>query len=285
MSLPPVDLLVFAPHPDDEAIGAGGVIQQALAAGQEVRIVFATSGDGYPQAASALLKKPIAELRPSDYVSLAATRQREAVAAGTLLGLSASSLVFLGYPDSAMTAVYANESRSPVASPTTGKRSTYGPVLADFHTLAYGQPSTYTRSSALADVVEILHDSGPAAVYVTDPADTHLDHAATFELIAEAAASIGYAGELLTFVVHSGPNECWPWPPGPAPQSLFEQHEVDGTKYPVGAHWPPPIRVPLTRSECALKLQAIAAHASQCAIDREYLESFVKSEEVFWRPL
>jgi hypothetical protein len=37
-------------------------------------------------------------------------------------------------------------------------------------------------------------------------------------------------------------------------------------------------------AECQLKLQALTAHASQYAVDRIYLESFVKSEEVFWRP-
>jgi LmbE family N-acetylglucosaminyl deacetylase len=46
LSLLPVDLLVFAPHPDDDAIGAGGVIQQALADRKKVRVVFVTSGDG-----------------------------------------------------------------------------------------------------------------------------------------------------------------------------------------------------------------------------------------------
>lgn len=280
-----MDLLVFAPHPDDETIGAGGVIQQALAAGKQVRVVFATSGDAYPEAASALLRKPIAELRPSDYVSLAATRQREAITAVALLGLSASSLVFLGYPDAAMTAVCANESLSPVESPTTGKRSTYGPVVADYHTVSHGQPAPYTRRSAFADVVEILRDSRAAAVYVTDHADTHLDHSAIFELVAAATAAIDYVGELLTFVVHSGPNECWPWPNGAGPHSEFEQHVVDGITYPIGAQWPPPVRAPVTTSECAVKLQAIRAHASQCAVDGEYLQSFVKSEEVFWRPL
>jgi LmbE family N-acetylglucosaminyl deacetylase len=280
-----VDVLVFAPHPDDEAIGAAGVIQQALAAGKNVRVVFATSGDAYPEAASALLRKPIAELRPSDFLRLAATRQREAVNATALLGLGASSLVFLGYPDAAMTAVCANESPSPVESPTTGNHSTYGPVVADYHTVSHGQPAPYTRRAALADVVEILRDSRPAAVYVTDPADTHLDHSATFELVAAATAAIEYAGDLLTFVAHSGPNECWPWPNGAAPHSGFEQHEVEGITYPIGARWPPPVRATLTASECAVKLQAIRAHASQCAVDGEYLESFVKSEEVFWRPL
>ena len=285
MSFQPVDLLVFAPHPDDETIGAGGVIQQALAVGKNVRIVFVTNGDGYPRAASVLLAKPIPELGPSDYISLAATRQREAVAAARLLGLDASSLVFLGYPDAVMPAVTANASSSPVESPYTAMHSTYGPAHNDYHTAAHGQPGAYARSSALGDVVEILRDSAPGQVYVTDRVDTHPDHVATFELVTEAAATIGYAGGLLTFVVHSGSGECWPYPAGTAPNGRFEQHTIDGVMYPIGAVWPPPIRVPLTSSEYELKLRTIAAHASQFAVDRQYLESFVKSEEVFWRPL
>lgn len=284
MSLLRVDLLVFAPHPDDETIGAGGAIQQALAAEKDVRVVFVTNGDGYPRAASVLLGKPIEELGPADYLSLAATRQREAVSAAAWLGLGASSLVFLGYPDGAMPEVIANESGRPVESPFTARHSTYGPAYADYHAAAYGQPGAYSRRSVIDDVVEILRDSAPGQVCVTDPADTHPDHAATFELVTEAAARIGYAGDLLTFVVHSGPGECWPWPPGAAQQRPFEQHAIDGVMYPIGAAWPPPVRVPLTSSQHELKLRAIAAHASQFAVDRQYLESFVKSEEVFWRP-
>jgi len=41
-------LLIFAPHPDDEVIAAGGLIQQAREAGGTVRVVYITSGDSYP---------------------------------------------------------------------------------------------------------------------------------------------------------------------------------------------------------------------------------------------
>ena len=64
----------------------------------------------------------------------------------------------------------------------------------------------------------------------------------------------------------------------------FRRHEIDGIGYPMGASWPPPVSAPLTPAECQVKLRALAAHASQYAVDRIYLESFVKSEEVFWRP-
>src|SRR5262245_29481661 len=43
-------LLVIAPHPDDETIGAGGLIQRVVAKGGSVRVVLLTAGDGYVEA-------------------------------------------------------------------------------------------------------------------------------------------------------------------------------------------------------------------------------------------
>ena len=43
-------VLVVAPHPDDESLGAGGIIQAALAGGGRVHVLFMTNGDGYPEA-------------------------------------------------------------------------------------------------------------------------------------------------------------------------------------------------------------------------------------------
>src|SRR2546430_10087895 len=37
-------LLVLAPHPDDETLGAGGLIQRVLARGGTVRVVLVTAG-------------------------------------------------------------------------------------------------------------------------------------------------------------------------------------------------------------------------------------------------
>ena len=278
----PADLVVFAPHPDDEVIGTGGVIQRAVASGQRVLVVFVTNGDGYADAASALTGRPTATLQAADYVTLAAARQREAVAADAILGLGAANLVFLGYPDGALAGLYADAGVEPVRSPTTGRTATYGAVETDFHTLMHGQPAAYTRDAALADVREILVGAKPAQVFVTGPADQHPDHRATYELVREAMASIDFKGALLTFVVHSGAG--WPSPVGPTPGSPFASRTIGGTTYPVGVPWPPPIRIPLTVRESTLKLQAIDANHSELAppTGRLFLESFVKSDEVFW---
>lgn len=43
-------LMVFSPHPDDESLGAAGLIQRVLKTGGSVKVVFMTNGDGFPEA-------------------------------------------------------------------------------------------------------------------------------------------------------------------------------------------------------------------------------------------
>src|SRR2546425_7498826 len=51
LTVPPkLRLLVIAPHPDDESLGAGGLMQRTMAQGGRVHVLFLTSGDGYPEA-------------------------------------------------------------------------------------------------------------------------------------------------------------------------------------------------------------------------------------------
>ena len=78
---PPVasdKILVFAPHPDDETIGAAGYIQRAAAARAEVWIVLVTDGNKH---------------------RLGRKRLLEFEKASALLGVPEQRLFNLGYPD------------------------------------------------------------------------------------------------------------------------------------------------------------------------------------------
>ena len=76
---PGARVLVFAPHPDDETIGAGGLIFHLARRGVPVRVVFVTNGDGYAEAVA----QDFHELKPrdTDYVEFGEIRRREALAA------------------------------------------------------------------------------------------------------------------------------------------------------------------------------------------------------------
>jgi LmbE family N-acetylglucosaminyl deacetylase len=81
---------VLSPHPDDESLGAGGLIAAARAAGQDAEVVLITDG-----AAS----HPHSQRYPRQ--RLIALRRAELDAAGTLLGLSPDRVRHLGLPDAA----------------------------------------------------------------------------------------------------------------------------------------------------------------------------------------
>ncbi|KUG02502.1 hypothetical protein ASZ90_020134 [hydrocarbon metagenome] len=78
-----INVMVFAPHPDDDIIGCGGSMARHVQNGNQVSIVYLTSGE------AGSLKYTKAEL--------ADIREREAREAAALLGVC--QLTFLGMPD------------------------------------------------------------------------------------------------------------------------------------------------------------------------------------------
>ena len=100
---PPVKgerIVIVAPHPDDEVLGCGGLIQQAVAAGAEVRVIYLTNGDHNQIAFKLYSGHP--HLGPKDYFRFGERRRLEATAAMSVLGLPASNLIFLGYLSTAI---------------------------------------------------------------------------------------------------------------------------------------------------------------------------------------
>jgi LmbE family N-acetylglucosaminyl deacetylase len=283
-----VDLLVFAPHPDDETLGCAGILRQTLAAGGRVKIVLVTNGDGFPGFASLLARKPADQLGPEDFLELARYRQNQSLEALRILGGRSEDLVFLGYPDSGLEPMTRTQGPTRFQQKFTRKSETYGMAARDYRSAVDGRPSPYTSAAALADVVDLIRASSPARILVTGPADRHPDHRATFRLVSDGALAAGYAGPIDTYLIHGGPE--WPWPLGITPEARFDAHLVKGEQVPLGVPWPPPRRIALSAQERRAKLDAIGAHATHLAgalegslaQERAYLESFVKSEEVFW---
>ncbi|WP_313348023.1 PIG-L family deacetylase [Stenotrophomonas sp.] len=84
-------LVVVSPHPDDEVLGCGGLMQAALAQGIAVQVVSVTDGEAcYPDHP----RWTTARLRDA--------RRRELVTAMQALGMDASHVTTLGLPDGAV---------------------------------------------------------------------------------------------------------------------------------------------------------------------------------------
>lgn len=104
----PALVVVVVPHPDDETLGAGGLLHRLATAGTVITVVFVTDGAaGYPGTG------------PDQVRELVRVRRDEARAALATLGVDAGQAHFLDVPDGA------------VAGPTeTLLAGRLGPLLA-----------------------------------------------------------------------------------------------------------------------------------------------------------
>jgi LmbE family N-acetylglucosaminyl deacetylase len=279
----PASIVVFAPHPDDEVIGCAGIIMQALARGAQVKVVAITSGDGFSAAAAALARKPVDQVGPDDFFALSRFRQIQSRTALGILGAKADDLILLGYPDGDLG--HDSTDDKVIRQQFTKKNETYASIQNDYHTSVHGKPAAYQRSSVLGDLIELLMRLQPTEIFVTDETDGHIDHRAAFWFVRDAAQQVGYKGAFYTYLVHGLP--AWPFPSGVTPNLPFESRKVDGEEAPRGLPWPPPRRVPLSWEQAQRKLKSIQAHNIPVVGMPEHqseMESFVKSEEVFWTP-
>lgn len=94
-------LLVVAPHPDDETLATGGLIQRALAAGAAVQVVFVTDGDNNPWPQRWIERRW--RIDAPARRRWGQRRRGEALAALAVLGVAAQSVRFLGLPDQGLT--------------------------------------------------------------------------------------------------------------------------------------------------------------------------------------
>jgi LmbE family N-acetylglucosaminyl deacetylase len=266
-------MLVVAPHPDDETLGAGGLIQRVLARGGRVRVVALTAGDGYREALARLV--PGRPPGPSDFLHYGSKRIDELEAALEVLGDGRIRLEVLGFPDGGLQALLVDRSgRSlPLRSATTATESPPYPDAAD-RTLSY-------RGEDLRRALSrILADERPTLVVIPDPADRHPDHSAgaSFALASLRDPEVeralrAHPPRVATYLIH------WPgWPTpaagtaGAAPFALPADLPARGLA--IRTLW-------LDASELERKRDALARHDTQQRAMGPFLALFERRGEVF----
>jgi len=167
-------VLVLAPHPDDEVLGAAGVMAETVRRGGRAAVIVATDG------ASGANRERAARL--------ATTRRGETRRAMGRLGLGPGDIGFLGFADGGPAAAWAEQWRA--------ARRAAGEVSA----------------TELVDALRgELRARAPRAVVLPMQLDRHPDHAALgrFAMLAVLGDSPPMGGpELLAYLVHGGPG--WP---------------------------------------------------------------------------
>jgi LmbE family N-acetylglucosaminyl deacetylase len=163
-------LLVFAPHPDDETLATGELIQSARSAGAAVRVVFATDGDNNPWPQRWLERRW--RIGAEERQRWGARRRREATAALAVLGIDAcDSIRFLGWPDQGLTDALMHGDR------------------------------------AVDELVDVLSSFAPTHLAMPTLADRHPDHSALRVMLELALLRADVECMHLGYVVHRAVGE------------------------------------------------------------------------------
>src|SRR5882672_9080093 len=240
-------ILVFAPHPDDETLVAGGRIRAAVLAGDTVKIVVVTAGDS------------------AGGVDEAARRAGESVAAAQLLGLTEQDVIFLAYPELGLQQIYNAASPTDVITSKAGQTQTYGNRGLggmDFHRYRFGSPGPYNRVTVEQDLRTLLQDYPPDEVYTLSNVDTDLDHQATALFVTDALVALKRSGTALFTKLYHGiiwpptlAGDNWPEAGGCAPNVPFSALQMQ-----TQLEWKRTLRAVVLAD---LKCQAINAYPSQ----------------------
>jgi len=258
-------VLIFAPHPDDEAIGAGGLIQRALAAGSQLKVVCYTSGD-HNELAFIIYEKRII-FRKRELVHMGEVRQKETIEAMASLGLKENDIIFLGYPDFGTMEIltkYWGKSRP--------YRNFLNRVSRVPYRNAYSYDAPYVGESILSDIESIIYDFKPTKIFVSHPADTNRDHRALYLFLQVALWDLEgkiKPPQVFPYIIHV---VGWPKPRGYHPDLELEPPERLS-----GLWW----KLPLSEEEVKAKHDAISFYKSQIKCNPPYLFTFARKNELF----
>jgi LmbE family N-acetylglucosaminyl deacetylase len=263
-------LLVISPHPDDETLGAAGLMRRVIAGGGAVHVVWMTSGDGFPEGVET--QDGITHPRPEDYSSYGRLREQEARAATGAFGVSDRSLSFLGFPDEGLcelASTYLSAKKRAFESPYTDRIS---PPLTE----QVIRGVRYRGVDVRRELERILVDFAPTVVAVVHPEDEHPDHCSTHLFVREALDALAARGRrrprLLNYLIH---YRSWPLTPdGGSGSELKPPAGFPSTE----GSW---VSLALTPDEVAAKKAALLLYHSQMLVIGRFLQAFARSNELF----
>jgi LmbE family N-acetylglucosaminyl deacetylase len=255
-------ILVVSPHPDDETLCCAGYIQQAVRNGAQVPIVWLTAGDGFEL--DALLVEHHLRLKGLGMRRLGAQRMDEARAAGERMAVPAANLYLLGYPDRGIRALLDSNRSNPWRSPYTETSA-----IPYLRVLSPG--AAYTGDNLERDFAAVLNAVRPTRIIVSAPEELHPDHAAAPRLVSRVLEARAQQISVHYYLIHAGHG--WPAPRGLHPELALT---------------PPPTAAARTWQSFELtpellegKRVTLAAHRTQMEIMRPFLDSFLRSNELF----
>jgi LmbE family N-acetylglucosaminyl deacetylase len=269
-------LLVIAPHPDDEILGAAGLIQRVREHAGSVDVVLVTAGDG--NVGGVVLETGLRQPPAAQFVAYGERRVREARAAIRRLSVGEDRLTVLGFPDGGLLPLLSRHwwRAHPARSPTTGATDPPYAFVSD-------PDVRYDGADLRDELVRVIERVQPTVIALPDPLDRHPDHHAT-AILALLAIDAWLGGRwphhepprVLGYLVH------WPdWPPGWNGITPTAEHGELRLPPTLPARPLATATLQLRPIEVAAKAAALAEHASQERAMGTFLSAFVRGSEPF----
>lgn len=260
-------LLIVSPHPDDGTLAAGGLAARVIAAGGSVRLVQMTSGDAFSEGVKRVDR--IARPTASDYRAYGRRRERETLAAMAAVGVDASHVTFLGFPDDGLCLLSSSYASTDFVSPYTQRTS---PPPAE----RLLQHVEYRGRDVVRELEGIIAGFGPTIVVLPDPGDEHPDHCSTHRFTTRALEMAerrhpAIQPTVLHYVIHAG---TWP----ASHEAPARRHLAPPAPYRAGAEWR---ALALKPAEAAAKRRAIEAYRTQTLVMGTFLRAFEDDNELF----
>ncbi|MEO8070579.1 MAG: PIG-L family deacetylase [Acidobacteriota bacterium] len=277
-NLPPFDfeitrvtrLLVLAPHPDDEALGAAGLIARVRARGGAVQVVLLTSGDGFPEAVEAA--RGITNPKPSDYRGFGLRREQETRTAMAALGVPSSRITFLGFPDEGLcllASTYLFDKRRSFESPYTDR-------VRPPPTEQLVRGAKYRGIDVRRELERTVTDFAPTLIVLPHPEDDHPDHCSTHIFAREALEAVRTLRSprlrVLHYLVHFGQ-----WP---LTADVTDSRQLTPPEdFPAAeGRW---VSLALTPEEAAARQRAILTYQSQVQVIGRFMRAFARDNELY----
>jgi len=269
-------VLVVAPHPDDETLAAGGLIQRVQSRHGTVHVVFVTNGDGYVDGVRRHVNRDATS--SIDFIRYGHRRRAEAREALARLGVDEGHITFLGFPDDGIDDLWGHHwsDQHPYTSPHTRLDHPYDPS-------ARARGIEYAGTDLERELQRILEVLDPHWVIIPDPRDRHPDHCTTGVFVLDALRRRreqnpgAGSPRTFTYLVHA-PD----YPASPTWVHAMEAVGVGGSTTArevfAASSW---FNLVLGDAESHRKQGALDRYESQAQVMSPFLKQFLRGYELF----